>query len=315
MQPPGLNYSRAMVLPIRRRTVLATGGLGLLAIAGAGVGVRLVDSGRLPGRSALNEVLGRCDVTQPAAPGAAGAVVDGLFVSAARRTRVGYRLVYPPGFAPGSRLPVCLVLHGWGADERRAIDAGRYDRYLAALVAAGEPAFVLAACAGGPGYWHSHVDDDPPGMLFDEFLPLLAGHGLATGTGARVAVLGWSMGGYGALLCAIRRPDLFAACVASGPAIWRSYAEAHRVNAGAFGSAAEWAANDVFALGDRLGAVQTRIDCGESDSFAPAVRALRDRLPDPGVVHLARGCHNDAFWRHVAPLQLRLIAHALAAPV
>ena len=51
-----------------------------------------------------------------------------------------------------------------------------------------------------------------------------------------------------------------------------------------------------------------RIDCGESDPFAPAVKALRDRLPDPGVVHLAKGCHDNAFWRSVAPAQLRLSA-------
>ena len=40
---------------------------------------------------------------------------------------------------------------------------------------------------------------------------------------------------------------------------------------------------------------------------------LREQLPDPAVVHIAKGCHDDAFWRSVAPEQLRLIgdgAHA-----
>jgi hypothetical protein len=31
-------------------------------------------------------------------------------------------------------------------------------------------------------------------------------------------------------------------------------------------------------------------------------------------VHLAKGCHDDAFWRSVAPEQLRLIGQALTPP-
>ncbi|WP_091344468.1 hypothetical protein [Micromonospora rhizosphaerae] len=54
--------------------------------------------------------------------------------------------------------------------------------------------FALAAPDGGNGYWHPHADDDPLGMLVDEFLPLLAERGLRTD---RIAVAGWSMAGTG----------------------------------------------------------------------------------------------------------------------
>ncbi len=310
-----------MASRVSRRAFLVGGGLTVATSVTASA--FLVDAGVLPGQSLLNEALGRCDVTVPAAsvlpggspggsPGVSpGPVVDGSFESGRRRARVGFRLAYPPGSVDSDHLPVCLVLHGFGQTARDAIDAGRYDRYLAAAVAGGLPPFVLAACDGGPGYWHPHATDDPLGMLFDELLPLLASRGLAAGPADRLAVLGWSMGGYGALLCGVTRPERFAAVVASGPAIWRSYDEAHRVNPGAFDSAQEWAAYDVFAHADRLARVTVRIDCGHSDPFAPAVRALRDRLPDPGAVHMAKGCHNSDFWQHVAPAQLRLIGEAL----
>jgi enterochelin esterase-like enzyme len=299
-----------MALRISRRAVLIGGGLAVTASVTASA--FLVDAGVLPGQGILNEALGRCDVDVPPLPSVPlGPLLDGEFDSMRRRTRVGYRLAYPPGSVVGARLPVCLVLHGYGRTARDGIDAGRYDRYLAAAVAAGLPPFVLAACDGGPGYWHPHPADDPLGMLFEEFLPLLAGRALAAGPSDRLAVLGWSMGGYGALLCGVTQPERFVAVVASGPAIWRSYGEAHRVNAGAFESAPEWAAYDLFAHADRLRGRNVRIDCGDSDPFAPAVRALRDRLPDPGMVHMAKGCHNDAFWQHAAPTQLRLIGEAL----
>jgi S-formylglutathione hydrolase FrmB len=123
------------------------------------------------------------------------------------------------------------------------------------------------------------------------------------------------MGGYGVLLCALTAPERFVAVAATAPAFWRSYAEARRVNPGAFGSAAEWARYDVLARADELGRTRLRIDCGRDDPFAPAARELRHRLPDPSVVNLAKGCHDGAFFSSVAPDQLTLVGAALAGGV
>jgi hypothetical protein len=281
---PGLDTVPAMV---SRRALLAS--VGLAGVGGLGYG--LVESGVLPGQSRLDRALGRCDVSTPAAA-PAGPVVRGVFASLRRRRDVSYTIGYPYGARTGDPVPVCLVLHGYGETSANL----------------GPPApFALAAMDGGNGYWHPHATDDPLGALLDEFVPLLAQRGLDTD---RIAVLGRSMGGYGALLAGLSRP--FAAVVAGSPAIWRSYDEARAVNAGAFDSAAEWARYDVFARATELRGRRLRIDCGESDPFAPAVRALRDRLPDPSSVRLAKGCHDGAFWNHVAPEQYRFIAASIA---
>jgi pimeloyl-ACP methyl ester carboxylesterase len=252
----------------------------------------------------LNRALGRCDVTVPPAGGTPGPAVRGVFESVRRRRAVNFIIVYPPTARPGDRLPVCLVLHGYGGVAWDAINGGRYDRHLTG-------SYVLAAMDGGPGYWHPHGSDDPLGALLDEFVPLLGSqHGLMVD---RFAVLGWSMGGYGALLAAVSRPSRVAAAVASSPAIWRSYDEAHRVNPGAFDSAAEWARHDLIGRAGEFRGLRVRVDCGEHDPFTPGVRAFRDRLPDPSVVHLAKGCHDDHFWQHVAPTQLGFIGESLSS--
>lgn len=280
-------------------------------VAGLGAGgVALVDAEVLPGRSVLNQALGRCDARSPDAPrGAAPPPVTGTFRSAARRRDVSFAISYPPGYAPGARLPVCLALHGYAADAGTAVAAARYPEFLAGAMPGGVAPFALAAPDGGNGYWHPHADDDPLGMLVDEFLPLLAARGLRTD---RVAVAGWSMGGYGALLAAVTHPGRFRAVVATSPAVFHSYDDARRVNAGAFDSAEEWARHDLTARARQFAGLPVRIAIGAADPFTPAVRTLRDRLPDPGVVEISTGCHDTDFWISVAPGQVRAISAALA---
>ncbi|OKI81637.1 alpha/beta hydrolase [Micromonospora sp. CB01531] len=297
-------------MPVTRRRLLQSfGATAGLAGLGAG-GVALVDAEVLPGRSVLNRTLGRCDARPPDAPRAPAPLpVTGTFRSAARRREVAFAIAYPPGHAPGARLPVCLALHGYAADARSAVGAAGYPEVLAGALPHGAAPFALAAPDGGDGYWHPHAGDDPLGMLVDEFLPLLAERGLRTD---RVAVAGWSMGGYGALLAALTHPGRFRAVAATSPAIFHSYADAERVNAGAFDSAAEWARYDVTARAREFAGLPVRIAIGAADPFARAVRTLRDRLPDPGVVQIPTGCHDTDFWRSVAPEQVRVISAALA---
>ncbi len=294
----------------RRQALLGVASVTVIAGASAGL-IQLTEAGIVPGKAALDRHLGYCDVTVPPVRHAAGVITAGTFASARRNRAVNYAIAYPAGIPAGTALPVCLVLHGYGVDAAGALAAGDYPGYLADAVAAGTPPFALAAVSGGSGYWHPHPGDDPLGMVLEEFLPLLATHGLHID---RPSVLGYSMGGFGALLCGLAAPGRFRSIIANSPAFWRSYDEAEHVNPGAFASASDWNRyGDLLSQAAAISRLPTQIYVGAADSFTPAIRALRDRLVDPDVVHIAKGCHDNSYWRSQAPAQLRLVGAALAS--
>jgi enterochelin esterase-like enzyme len=281
--------------------------MGLVAAGGVG----LIGAGVVPGEPRLRRALGACNIAAPEPRSRPGTLVKGDFASARRQRRVRYRIAYPPGTRTDEQLPVCLVLHGASGDER-VLDQMALPGYLADAANAGLPPFVLAAADGGR-YWHPRADgDDPLGMLTDEFLPLLARRGLATGAGQRLGLMGYSMGGYGALLFAELFPARVAACAVGSPAIWRSYEQASRSSPGAFDSAADWHRYDVLARGWALAGIPVRVDYGNDDPFFDVVPALRAALPSGAQIHTTPGCHDSTFWRSVAPDALDLVGHAFA---
>jgi S-formylglutathione hydrolase FrmB len=296
---------------LSRRTIILGSGL-LGAAAGVGGWALLAENRIVPGRSVLDNVLGRCDITTPPLDASPGRLVRSSFYSTHRSTSVNYALAYPPNVPAGAKLPVCLVLHGYGGSERDAFDGVGYQHLQASAVQAGAPPFVLASVAGGPGYWHPHDSgDDPLGMLTSDFPTVLAQHGLPVD---RFGVLGWSMGGFGALLYALANRDRCAVAVANAPAFWHSYDEARKINSGAFDSATEWSRwGDLLSRAPDFHDLRVRIAVGDSDPFQPIVSTLRSRLADPSVVTFAKGCHDERFWQYGAPSQLRFIAETLAA--
>jgi S-formylglutathione hydrolase FrmB len=293
---------------ISRRRLLLAAGTGLGAAGAAALTAGLVRQGAIDGPDRLARLAGACGGSSPAGA-EPGPLVDGTFDSAARGRRVAFSIAYPPGARPGDRLPVCLVLHGRGADHRAAFGALGLHRLLAAQVRAdpGRPFALAAPDGGGDLYWHRRASgDDPLGMLLSEFAPLLAGRGLDAG---RPAALGWSMGGYGALLLGLSAPGRVAAVGALSPALTRSYAD---VRPGTFDGEADWAANDVVGRAGGLAGMPVRVDCGTGDPFVHVARALARHLPGTAEVAIAPGCHDDSFWRRRAPRQLRMIAAALS---
>jgi S-formylglutathione hydrolase FrmB len=273
---------------LTRRQALAGGALGVVAAAAGGAA--LVQAGVLPGRYRLARVLGACDVALPPATVAPGPTRFGSFGSQRRGRTVGYAIAWPPASGPGDRLPVCLLLHAAAGNHRAPFDRLRMHHHLAQAVEAQRVRpFALASADGGGSSWRPGGGDDPFGMLLEELLPLLAGVGLRTGAGS-VGVAGWSMGGGGALRLAQAAPERLAAVVATSPAV-----------------AAD---GEEVAGAARLRGLAVRVDCGETDPFADATRALAAGMPQGAEVHLAKGCHDGAFWQRQAPAQLRFLAAA-----
>jgi enterochelin esterase-like enzyme len=267
----------------------------------------------LPGRSLLEELDGTCSVPAPpldfAPPGPSA---DGTFYSAARRQTVGYTIAYPPGHRRGDELPLVVMLHGYGGNHANAL-AGMLPAQAVALKPGGRPLAPMAMVTvdGGDGYWNPHPGDDPMAMVIDELIPRCQRLGLGRPP-RRIAVMGISMGGYGALLLAERYPRLFAAVAAVSPAVWTSYPQARRANPGAFASAAAFAADDVIMHAAALGRRPVRVASGYRDPFYPGVQALARALPAGAVVAFGPGCHDASFFVAQEPPSLAFLASHLA---
>ena len=269
-----------------RRTVLRMGlGLGLGTALGAAAGT-----------AALPRA-----VAEPAPT-----YQSGSFVSAARGgIRTSWAIARPPG--QNAPLRPVIALHGKGSDAATVM-AGGVEQGLADAVAAGLPPVAVVAVDGGGGYWHKRASGDDAGtMVLDELLPMLAGQGLDT---SRVGFLGWSMGGYGALLLGSRLgPARTAAICAVSPALWTSPGAAAP---GAFDDAADYADNSVWGMPE-LGAIPIRIDCGTGDPFAAATRGFIAQLPSPPAGGFSPGGHDSGFWSSQLPAEISWLAPKLVA--
>jgi len=174
---------------------------------------------------------------------------------------------------------------------------------LAGLAGAGMPPFAVISVDGGDTYWHKRASGaDSGAMVLTELLPMLAAQGLDT---SRVGFLGWSMGGYGALLLGARLgPARTAGICAVSPALWTSYLA---TDDGAFDTYHDWVQNTVFGL-PALGSIPIRVDCGTSDRFYAASRQFVARLRRPVAGGFSAGGHNESFWRAHLPDELRWMA-------
>ena len=227
---------------------------------------------------------------------------SGSFPSAARGGRqTAWAIARPPGQTAPLR-PV-IALHGKGSDAATVM-AGGVEQGLATAVAAGLPPFAVD---GGGGYWHHRASGDDAGsMVLDELLPMLGDLGLDT---SRVGFLGWSMGGYGALLLGARLGAARTAAIcAVSPALWTS---AGAAAPGAFDDAQDYAANSVWGL-PALGSIPLRIDCGNSDPFASATAAFIAQLPTPPAGGFSPGGHDSSFWNAQLPAEISWLAPLLA---
>ncbi len=303
-----------------RRRVLRYGLAGIAALAAAGAtGFELVSHGVLPGKSELDQLDGACDVPAPdLAPYAApGPQFSGTFYSAARRATVGYTVGYPPGHGPGDRLPLVIVLHGFGGNHADAL-SGMSPSRAVALRPGGTPLLPMALVTadGGGGYWNPHPGDNPQAMLTDELIPMCQRKGLGVGRKG-IGVMGISMGGYGAILLAEKHPDLIAAVAAISPAIWTSYAEARTANAAAYASAADFAADDAVTHAAALANTPVRVASAYDDPFYPGARAFARALPEnpggtPAELLFGDGCHTAPFFTAQEPLSLKFLSRHLA---
>ena len=277
---------------ISRRTFLAGS-----AVVAAGGTFAVLEVGR---RRLLHR-LGLVESPDRHAPVSGWPVVEHTLTSAAMKRNVLWAVAVPPTGATS----VVICLHGRNDDHRFAFDEIHLHDVVAEL---GYPIAIVSVDGGVDSYWHPRGDGtDALAMVTNELLPAVDA---ALGVPVPRAVLGWSMGGYGALLVAEQSPRLFAASVAASPALWDTFDNA---TTGAFDSEADFARFDVFAGVASLATVAVRVDCGTDDGFVTRARALAASLPRPNTGRFSEGFHDGAYWRSIAADQINTISSAFLA--
>ncbi len=247
-----------------------------------------------------------------AALGAAGALALGGCGVGGVTTRSGRLSTSSwPGYEPRWRLampsrrdtapPLVVVLHGRGGDASTAFDQLRLQDHVP------RTGLAIASIDGGTAYWHRRRSGSDPGAtVTEDLLPVLRDQ---TGYAGPVAFLGWSMGGYGALLLASELgPAKVGAVVAESAALWTAPGDSAP---GAFDDREDFVAHDVFRRTRVLATIPVRLDCGNADPFVRANRAFASALPSAALT-VDDGSHTTAYWRSHAAAQLDWVAARLA---
>ncbi len=234
------------------------------------------------------------------------AVFEGTIYSESLGMMTSLSVSLPLGKAggPEGEMPVLYLLHGLSENHSAWLRRSRADYYAeqagVALVMPEVQRSFYCDMAGGLNYY-TYVAEELP-VLCQRMFRL-------SGRREDTFVAGLSMGGYGALKLALRRPDRFAAAGSfSGATDVRT-----RLAAPSNGMAEKEIAaicggtiapeDDLFPLAERAAEGGTLpalyISCGESDFMIEDNRRFHRHLETLGIAHTYEewpGTHNWDFW-------------------
>ena len=269
-----------------------------------------------------------------------GASGSGIFekslYSEALKTEMKYRVYVPNEYRTTSTYyPVLYLLHGLGGSEENWSNPERgnmqaiCDAYFAEHP---EQKRIVVMPDGGNRWYRDSADDSSKyeTFFFNELIPDVLKQFRVKDDQASRAIAGLSMGGYGSLLYAMRRPDYFGACVPMSAAI-RTNEEVKNATFAEFvkryASRADlkesderfddyFYANDPHTLVEKLTKEQKKnlkilLDCGDDDDLLVGNLAYFEKARKNGVkceLRVRDGAHNWKYWREALPIALEFIA-------
>ncbi len=235
------------------------------------------------------------------------AILDVTFHSAALNRDMQYRVVLPAKIAAGAKMPVVYLLHGGGGSFRdwsNYSDAARFaERGLILVMPEGNDSYYVNAVERPEDRYEDYIINDLIADVESRF-PVAAGR-------ATRAIVGVSMGGYGAVKLALSHPELFVFAGGISPAVdvpsrpfsikrigqWRH----HRSIFGPWGSQSRYN-GDPFVLARTVDPARTPylfLTCGEQEGLLPANRnfaALLERRNFRYEFHVVPGGHDWNQW-------------------
>lgn len=239
-------------------------------------------------------------------------VASGVLHSTATGEDHDWWIWYPAGTDRTSGLPVVIVLHGLG-DTIEAIDPLGYTAQAASLIQGGAAPFAIAAVNGDTLFWQRVGNKDAGKMVAQEFTAVLKDNGLDT---ARLALTGWSMGGWGTLRLAGHelRGKLRAVAAISAPC-YSTYQDVPAPYQKVM-SKSVFNQGNFYNQPERLTKLPIFLACGTQDPFEVGNEEFVISLDSqPGVLQATRtfspGGHDADYWRSVAAAQFAFLSDHL----
>mgnify|MGYP005814551949 FL=1 len=257
---------------------------------------------------------------------------DQSIKSAILDKKIDYSVYLPAGYDESKRsYSVIYLLHGYGGDENVWVQYGLIDHFMDSAIEKGEiPPSIIIMPDGGQHFYindfkgNSKFED----MFFQEFIPMVEQEYRIKNSKEQRAVVGNSMGGYGAFLYGVKHHDMFGTCVPLSAAIislddpmtqnpmWKGMAkniygmdiDSENPDTG------HWDANDPLKLIEALpkDKLKTRyyFNIGDDDFLYSGNAKTHVALRNMGVDHEFRindGGHDWTFWRSSIPGFLKFI--------
>jgi S-formylglutathione hydrolase FrmB len=242
---------------------------------------------------------------------------------------VGFNIYLPPSYAASTEsFPVLYYLHGIGGDENVMVQnvvSWYVDRFERGLVRE----MVIVFPNGFTDAFYADAFDGSRMLetsILRELVPHVESNWRAGGCRGQRAISGFSMGGFGASLYAMKHPDLFSSLVVYAGALldWETINMRHpqtvacmyddqRARYDEF-SPWHWVTMNRDAI---AGALPIRIAAGDADGVYPYNVAMHERLDALGIAHEwssvpgcghAHGCLFDAVGDDGVRLQERSFA-------
>jgi putative tributyrin esterase len=247
---------------------------------------------------------------------------DVVFHSAALNRDMPYRVVLPASVAAGQELPVVYVLHGGGGDFREWSNDSDVAQFA-------ERGLILVMPEGNSSYYTNSVQQ--PQDRYEDYIvsdlisDVESKFPAAIGRPNR-AIVGISMGGFGAVTLAIRHPGLFAFAGGLSSAIdvpRRAFSikrlQQSRHYESIFGPSESQTRRDkdpfvLFKRASPEGAPYFFLTCGEQEGLLPASREFAALLAQRHFryeFHSVRGGHDWNQWNAWLPDLFRSLTEHL----
>jgi len=237
---------------------------------------------------------------------------------------VHYSIYLPSDYNTSERAyPVTYLLHGYGDADDGWIQFGEINRLADEGIATGKmPPMIIVTPDGFTSFYINSADGtmNYEDFFIKELIPHIEKTYKVKAERKYRGIAGLSMGGYGALIYALKYPNLFTAAAPLSAAVWTDNdiinSNDNMYNS-LFGTAmgknlkgkdrltAAWFANSPMGIIEKktvaeLSTVKYWIDCGDDDFLTVGNSELHIALTNKKVPHEFRmrdGSHNWTYWR------------------